>query len=148
MLHLLQRHPFGVEAFFRRSLVLTYAIPAEVLAPLIGPGLEIDAYDAALGSPPHALVVASSEDHSSAFLLVNEEMLSNSRGVDGTANPRIHADMVFFETPSGGAVFASGSISFVASLAHNEYENSVSRLLGNAVRRFLEDTAFMLPDLS
>ena len=40
----LQRHPFGVEAFFRRSLVLTYAMPASVLAPLIGPGLEIDAY--------------------------------------------------------------------------------------------------------
>ncbi len=45
MLHGLQRHPFGVEAFFQRSLVLTYAVPRAVLAPLIGPGLELDAYD-------------------------------------------------------------------------------------------------------
>src|SRR5262245_5300775 len=45
MLHALRRHPFGVEAFFERSLVLTYAAPSAVLAPLLGPGLEIDGYD-------------------------------------------------------------------------------------------------------
>src|SRR5678815_190915 len=44
MLHVLQRHPFAVEAFFQRSLVLTYAMPASMLAPLAGPGLELDAY--------------------------------------------------------------------------------------------------------
>jgi N,N-dimethylformamidase len=108
-------------------------------------GLEIDAYDARLGSPPHALVVASSENHSNAFLLVNEEMLSNARGVDGTLNPRIKADIVFFETPHGGAVLATGSICFIASLAHNDYDNSVSRLTRNAVARFLDETPFTLP---
>jgi hypothetical protein len=41
----LHRHPFGVEAFFRRSLVLTYAVPAQALIELVGPGLQIDAYD-------------------------------------------------------------------------------------------------------
>jgi N,N-dimethylformamidase len=111
-------------------------------------GLEIDAFDAALGSPPHALVVASSENHSNAFLLVNEEMLSNSRGLDGTLNPRVHADIVFFEGPNGSAVFATGSIAFVASLAHNGYENSVSRLLKNAVERFIDPAPFPLPNLS
>jgi hypothetical protein len=45
MLHVLQRHPFGVEAFFQRSLVLTYAVETSILAPLVGPGLEIDTYD-------------------------------------------------------------------------------------------------------
>lgn len=45
MLHALQRHPFGVEALFERSLVLTYAVPAPVLAPLAGRGLELDVYD-------------------------------------------------------------------------------------------------------
>jgi N,N-dimethylformamidase len=108
-------------------------------------GLEIDAYDARLGSPPHALVVASSESHSQAFLLVNEEMLSNSRGVDGTLNARVKADIVFFETPQGGAVLAAGSICFVASLAHDDYDNSVSRLTRNAVLRFLDETPFALP---
>lgn len=45
MRHLLQRHPFGVEAFFRWSLVLSYALPAEALRPLLAPGLALDTYD-------------------------------------------------------------------------------------------------------
>ena len=108
-------------------------------------GLEIDCYDASLGSPPHALVVASSENHSNAFLLVNEEMLSNSRGVDGTLNSRIRADIVFFETPAGGAVLSTGSIAFVASLAHDNHRNNVSRLLRNALERFLDPAPFQMP---
>jgi hypothetical protein len=44
MLHLLRRHPFPVEAFFRHSLVLTYAMPADALAPLLAPGLALDTY--------------------------------------------------------------------------------------------------------
>jgi hypothetical protein len=47
MLERLKRHPFAVETFFRRSLVLTYALPAEVLQPMIGPGLELDTLDTA-----------------------------------------------------------------------------------------------------
>ncbi len=108
-------------------------------------GLEIDCYDASLGSPPHALVVASSEDHTNAFLLVNEEMLSNSRGVDGTLNSRIKADIVFFETPAGGAVLSTGSIAFVASLAHENYRNNISQLLRNALDRFLDPAPFKMP---
>lgn len=108
-------------------------------------GLEIDCYDASLGSPPHALVVASSENHTNAFLLVNEEMLSNSRGVDGTLNSRIRADIVFFETPAGGAVLSTGSIAFVASLAHDNHRNNVSRLLRNALERFLDPVPFQMP---
>jgi len=45
MLRGLKRHPFGVEAYFRKSLVLTYAVPKKLLEPLVGPGLEVDAYD-------------------------------------------------------------------------------------------------------
>ena len=108
-------------------------------------GLEIDCYDAALGSPPHALTVASSENHSQAFLLVNEEILSNTRGVDGTLNSRVKADMVFFETQAGGAVFSTGSIAYVASLAHDDYRNNVSRLTRNVVERFLDPAPFTLP---
>jgi N,N-dimethylformamidase len=108
-------------------------------------GLEIDCFDLNLGSPPHALMVASSENHSNAFLLVNEEMLSNSRGVDGTLNSRIRADIVFFETPAGGAVLSTGSIAFVASLAHNNYRNNISHLLRNALDRFLDPAVFEMP---
>lgn len=45
MLQALQRHPFGVEAFFEHALVITYAVPALSLAPLVGPGLDLDNYD-------------------------------------------------------------------------------------------------------
>jgi hypothetical protein len=42
MLYLLKRHPLPVEAFFRHSLVLTYALPAGRLQPLLPPGLQLD----------------------------------------------------------------------------------------------------------
>jgi Uncharacterized conserved protein (COG2071) len=38
----LQRHPLPVTAFFRHSLVLTYALPEKVLQPLLPPGLVLD----------------------------------------------------------------------------------------------------------
>jgi len=42
ILRKVQRHPFAVRAFFRYSLVLTYALPAEILRPLLSPGLILD----------------------------------------------------------------------------------------------------------
>lgn len=44
MLYLLKRHPLPIKAEFGHCLVLTYALPAGVLQPLIPPGLEIDQY--------------------------------------------------------------------------------------------------------
>jgi len=44
MLHLLKRHPVPIQAFFRHSLVLTYALPREVLQPLLPPGLTLDTF--------------------------------------------------------------------------------------------------------
>ena len=41
----LRRHPFPVEAHFDHCLVLTYAYPAEILRPLVPPGLTLDASD-------------------------------------------------------------------------------------------------------
>jgi len=40
----LKRHPFPVKAFFRHSLVLTYAFPKEILQQLLPPGLVLDTY--------------------------------------------------------------------------------------------------------
>jgi hypothetical protein len=45
MMHQLRRHPFPVRAWFRRSLVLTYACPEAILRPLLPPGLELDAFE-------------------------------------------------------------------------------------------------------
>lgn len=45
MLAALRRHPIPIQAFFRHSLVLTYAFPEDVLRPLLPPGLVLDAYE-------------------------------------------------------------------------------------------------------
>ncbi len=45
------------------------------------------------------------------------------------------ADMVHFETPSGGAAFSVGSICYPSSLP---VDDKVSRLTANVLRRFLE----------
>jgi hypothetical protein len=44
MRHALQRHPFSVRAFFRHTLVLTYAVPPESLSALVPPGLLPDTH--------------------------------------------------------------------------------------------------------
>jgi N,N-dimethylformamidase len=45
--------------------------------------------------------------------------------------------MVYFDCAGGGAVFATGSIAWAGSLSYNGYENSVSRITLNVLRRFL-----------
>ncbi|MBI3457748.1 MAG: N,N-dimethylformamidase [Candidatus Rokubacteria bacterium] len=108
-------------------------------------GLEIDCYDRLLGSPAHALVVASSEGHSNSFELVNESVLVAHGATDGPQNPAIRADMVFFECPGGGAVFSTGSIAYAGSLAYKGYDNNVARLTTNVLRRFLDPAPFPMP---
>jgi len=44
MLSFLKNHPFAVEAFFNSSLVLTYAVPAEVLRPMVPAKLALDLF--------------------------------------------------------------------------------------------------------
>ena len=44
MLHVLKRHPVPVRAHFGHCLVLAYALPRDVLVPLLPPGLELLTY--------------------------------------------------------------------------------------------------------
>lgn len=108
-------------------------------------GSEIDAVDPLLGTPPHTLVVASSVGHSANTYLVPDETGFHHSAMDGAQNPRIRADMTIFETPAGGAVFSVGSIAWGASLPHNGYDNSVSRISENVLRRFMEPEPFPMP---
>jgi N,N-dimethylformamidase len=109
-------------------------------------GSEIDAVDPMLGTPSHTLVVASSEGHSENTYLVPDETGFHHSAMDGAQNPRVRADMTFFEIPGGGAVFSVGSIAWGASLPHNNYDNNVSRISENVVRRFLDDNLFSMPE--
>lgn len=108
-------------------------------------GLEIDAVDPKLGTPAHALVVARSENHSNTYELVAEEVLIPHGASDAVINRDIRADMTFFETPSGGAVWSTGSIAYAGSLSWNGFDNDLARLTTNVLRRFRDPTPFVLP---
>ena len=107
-------------------------------------GLELDRADRLLGTPPHALVLASSENHTATYLLVVEDILFNFLGTDGTQNELVRGDIVFYETPNGGAVFSVSSMAWAGSLHHNEYDNNVSRITDNVLRRFADPAPFPL----
>jgi N,N-dimethylformamidase len=100
-------------------------------------GYELDAADPELGTPPHALVLARSVEHSNVYLLTPEELLAGFPGQDAIENPRVRAELVYFETAKGGGVFSTGSITWAASLSHDGYQNNVARITGNVLRRFL-----------
>jgi hypothetical protein len=44
------------------------------------------------------------------------------------------AEMVIFDTPSGGAVFSTGSICYISSLP---VDDKISKITANVLRRFL-----------
>ena len=101
-------------------------------------GVELDRADFELGTPPDALILARSEAHQSHHVVVPEELLTHVTTVTGERpQALIRADIVYFETTAGGAVFSVGSITFCGSLSHNNYQNNISRMLENILRRFL-----------
>jgi N,N-dimethylformamidase len=103
-------------------------------------GLELDSASRGYGTPPHALTVATSEQHTDAYIRVNEDIGHMLLSIGGQDDPQVHADMIFFETPRGGAVFSTGSIAWISSLFHNEHNNNVSRITRNVLDRFLDPT--------
>ncbi len=105
-------------------------------------GQEIDRYDRNLGSPPHALVLATSEGHTDNMLLANEDLDATHLRVGGVENEQVRADMVFFETGYGGAVFSSGSISWVAAMPWDNFDNNVAHITKNVLERFIDPEPF------
>ncbi|MFZ4406414.1 MAG: N,N-dimethylformamidase beta subunit family domain-containing protein [Paracraurococcus sp.] len=100
-------------------------------------GFELDRADPLLGTPPNAVILARSEDHQDHFVVVHEEMLTNLTTITGERpEDLIRAEIVYFETAHGGAVFSTGSITFCGSLSHNGYANPISTMLLNVLTRF------------
>jgi N,N-dimethylformamidase len=108
-------------------------------------GYEIDRADAALGTPPHALLLATATGFSDSYQHVVEEILSTDGEQGGTVNPDVRADMVFFEGPNGGAVFSVGSIAWCSALSYNDGDNDVSRVTENVLHRFMAGEGFDAP---
>lgn len=86
------------------------------------------------------MVLATSHDLPSDMLLTKEELFAN-----GIAAAPVRSDVVFFETPAGGAVFSASSIAWAASLATNGYDNAIARLTTNVLRRFADPEPFAMP---
>jgi N,N-dimethylformamidase len=104
-------------------------------------GWELDRVDTALGTPPHAIVVATSFGHSDVYQLSVEDLWKTDPNVGGTSCPDVRADITFFEYPNGGAVFSVGSISYCGSLSYNNYMNNISKLTENVLTAFEGDDA-------
>jgi len=103
-------------------------------------GFELDSADVMRGTPPHALVVAKGVVIHEDYGWVNEDMLTHRH-----PKPREDwscADLTFFETPAGGAVFSVGSMTWAGSLPPENYTNTLARLCTNVVRRFADPTPF------
>ena len=101
-------------------------------------GIEFDRYDLALGTPPHTLILASSEGHSDNFPLVVEDILCNYPGMGGTQDHRIRADMTYFTTPNDGAVWSASSIAWGQALPINACDNSASKVTANVLDAFMK----------
>lgn len=101
-------------------------------------GIEIDRYDLTLGTPPHAVILASSEPLTDNYPLVQEDVMFMHPGMGGTQHPLVRADMVYFTTPNDGAVFSASSIAWASALPCNGFDNSVSRVMKNVIDAFMK----------
>ncbi len=100
-------------------------------------GFELDRADLLLGTPPHATVLCRSEGHQSHFGATLEELIAPPAYKEGDkAQSLVRAEIVYFETPNGGAVFSVGSITFCGSLPWNNFDNQISTLLKNVIDHF------------
>ena len=72
---------------------------------------------------------------------MKEELSHTHSAITGETCPFVRADMVFYERPNGGAVFATGSIAWCGALLDDDCDNDVSRVTENVLRRFMSDGA-------
>jgi N,N-dimethylformamidase len=107
-------------------------------------GFELDRTDPALSAGLNfaegtkITVLAQSYDKANDFMLVPEEQLTHLTNLSGGPEAQAkRADMVHFTTKGGGQVFSVGSITFCGSLPWNNYDNNISKLLTNILKRFI-----------
>ena len=104
-----------------------------------GASFELDRLDHALGSPPHALLLATASGYSDLYQHVIEEVTVSNPIEGGTRHPLVKADRVHFECPNGGAAFCVSSIAWCGPLSYGGYDNNVARVTGNALKRYASD---------
>jgi N,N-dimethylformamidase len=145
---------FGTSEFYRRMpdsyhrtvSWITKGIEGEIigdsgLAYDGAAGLALDRFDLALGTPPHAKIIASSGGHPDGYRVNPEFVHYAYQGLSGSWDYRVRADMVYFTAPNNGAVFAAGSMAFGPALPVNSFDNNCSRILANVVNAFVKPGA-------
>ncbi|MDQ0471500.1 LamG domain-containing protein [Labrys wisconsinensis] len=98
-------------------------------------GDEVDSLSDDLPTPRDVIHLATATGHGDTYSPPIEEHGDVSGLSRREQWQKIRADMVYFETGHGGAVFSVGSISWCGSLSHNNYDNNVSRITGNVLRK-------------
>lgn len=106
-------------------------------------GHELDRADTRLGTPVHALVVGRAVVQEPSYQPVNEERRDHTW--PASREEIIRADLTFFETAGGGAVFSVGSMNFIGALPIDGYENVAAQLVTNVIRRFADPAPFPAP---
>ncbi|GAA4232242.1 N,N-dimethylformamidase [Actinomadura meridiana] len=101
-------------------------------------GGEIDRYEPSLGSPPDALIIATSEGIGDGYQFAVEELGGTHPGLGAVEHPGVRSDIVYFRTRGGGSVFSTGSIAYAGGLSANGYDNGLSRLTRNVIDLWLD----------
>ena len=109
-------------------------------------GFEIDRLDARLGTPAEAVLIARASGFSDGYQGVVEDVKISDSLQGGTVSTLVRSDVVFFPTPSGGAVFSVGSIAWCGALGANGGDNDIARVTRNVLVRFADPTPFAVPD--
>ena len=138
----------SAESYTSRAAWIFSGVPAEEIGTSgLGGGAagqEVDRYSQTLGSPAHALILASATEFGPDMTRTKEELQAST--VVPSPDPVVRADLVFFETPAGGAVFSVGSIAWFGALARNGYDNDIAQITANVVRRFAAPLPFAPPE--
>ena len=106
-------------------------------------GFEIDRFNPGNGVPRHALHLATSEKLLPTIEDVKVGTLPLTIAYHPpNGDPWAKADMVFFETPNGGAMFSTGSITWISSTLENNFKNDIATITRNVIDRFLDPKPF------
>ena len=101
-------------------------------------GFEIDKADVGNGTPPHAVVLASSERFTDAYWSAIECFPQINPWMGGSdQRSGIQADILFMHGPNGGAVFSAGSIIWSATLSAANHDSDTARVTRNVIDAFL-----------
>jgi N,N-dimethylformamidase len=111
-------------------------------------GYEFDRVDYELGSPGTTVILGSSVRFNASHKTMIDEELYFTPGRDGAwptdaqvpgkAHRFVRSDLAYLEYPNGGAVFSAGAICWRGALSAYDYDNSVSRVTENVLRRFAD----------